>query len=173
VRYSGIEKTGIWWMALDDFTSIFQDFNGDLDIQSGYVLYKRQRLHLIVLDRTKGQSDHDGLVGRHYKDIKMDNRRRTLLMGTHGDNEMDKKQSGLPMGVYSTPSGKYRANIDFYLNLTEHFSVNLSTYSNVETAAKAFQSVHKQKAKIIAELEKMDPNNRKARIQHAQSYISL
>jgi hypothetical protein len=130
-------------------------------------------LHLTVLGRSKGQGDLDNMVGRHYKDIRMDYRKRTLLIGTHGENEMDKKNGDLPMGVLLRESGNYEANINFYLNLTEHFSVGLGTYSNVETASKAFQSVYKKKVKITAELEKMDQNDRKARIKHAQSYISL
>ncbi len=65
VRYNGIKKSAIWWMSLDDFENIFQDFNGDVAIQSDYVLYKGQQLHLIVMGRSKGQGDHDNLVGRH------------------------------------------------------------------------------------------------------------
>ena len=169
VRYVGIEKTGIWWMAKDDFEDIFQDFNGELKIDKDYVRYKQQNLHLIVLGRQKGQGDSDGKVGRHYKDIKMDNRRRTLLMGTHGENVMDKKDGDLPMGVRPSPSGKYWAYIMFNLDITEPLFVGLGTYPDVETASKAFQSVYVQKAKITAELEKMDPT----RTKHAQSYISL
>ena len=88
-------------------------------------------------------------------------------MGSHSDNQMDKKESSLPMGVGLLPSGNYQAKIDFYLNLTEHFTVHLGTYKDVETASKAFQSVYSQKTKIRAELEKMDPT------KHAKNYISL
>ena len=108
-----------------------------------------------------------------YNDVKMDNRKRTLLMGTHGENEMDKKEVDLPMGVRRLKSRNYQASIDFYLNLTEHLNVNLRTHKDGETASKAFQSVYKHKAKITAEIEEMNTNDRKARIKHAQSYISL
>ena len=173
VRYVGSRKTGIWWMAKDDFDNIFQDFNGELQIDDCYVNYLGLMLHLIILGRDKGQGDHDGLVGRHYRDVKMDNRKRTLLMGTHADNQVDKKDGDLPMGVRLLLSGNYQAFINFRLNLTESFYVTLGTYKDIETASKAFQSVYVQKAKITAELEKMDPTDRNTRTKHAQSYISL
>ncbi len=129
-------------MAVDDFDSIFQDFNRGLQIHdSGYIEYQSQKLHLIVLGRTKGQGDFDGLSGRHFNDVKMANRKRTLLIGTSGDQEMDKKDGNLPMGVYPTRNRKYQAIIHFYLNLTDDFPCGLGTYSNVETASKAFQSI--------------------------------
>jgi hypothetical protein len=173
VRYVGITKTAIWWMTQDDFENIFENYNGELNIDEGYVRYLGQMLHLIVLGRSKGQGDHDGKVGRHYNDVKMDNRRRTLLMGSNGENDMDKKDGDLPMGVRLCQSGNYQAKIDFRLNLTEHFTVGLGTYKDVETASKAFQSVYSQKTKISAELDLMDPTDRKARIKHVQSYISF
>ena len=173
VCYIGIKKTAIWWMAKDDFENIFQDFNGELKIAHGYVKYLGQRHYLIVLGRSKGQGDLDGLVGRHFNDVKMDNRKRTLLMGSHSENQMDKKDGDLPMGVCLTPSGNYETKVHFRHHFTESFTVNLGTYKDVETASKAFQSVYKQKAKITADLEEMDPNDRKARIKHAKSYVSL
>jgi hypothetical protein len=136
VRYTGINKSAIWWMAVDDFDNIFQEFNGDAAVRSGYVFYKRQHPHLIVLGPPKGQGDCDGLVGRHYKDIKMDNRKRTLLIGTLRDNEMDKKEGDLPMGVELKSSGNYRARINSYLNLVEHQFVSPGTHSDVITASK-------------------------------------
>jgi hypothetical protein len=59
------------------------------------------------------------------------------------------------------------------LNLTELFYVYLGTYTDIEPASEAVQSVENQKVKIIAELEKMDKGDRKARIKHAQSYIPI
>ena len=87
------------------------------------------------------QGDFDGLSSRHFNDVKMDNRKRTLLIGTSGDQEMDKKDGNLPMGVYPTRNRKYQAIIHFYLNLTDDFPCGLGTYSNVETASKADDSV--------------------------------
>ena len=55
-------------------------------------------------------------------------------MGTHGENEMDKKEVDLPMGVRRLKSRNYQASIDFYLNLTEHLNVNLRTHKDGETA---------------------------------------
>ena len=67
-------------LAKDDFDNIFQDFNGELQIDDGYVNYLGQMLHLIILGRDKGQGDHDGLVGRHYRDVKMDNRKTLICL---------------------------------------------------------------------------------------------
>jgi hypothetical protein len=174
VRYTGATKSGIFWMAVDDFERIFEDFNGEFGLRKdGYIQYRGQMLHLIVMGRSKGEGDHDGQVGRHYNDVKIDNRKRTLLMGSHSENQMDKKDGSLPMGVSLRQAGNYQVRIDFYLNLTEHFTVGLGTFSDVDTASKAFQSVYKMKAKITAELEKMDQNDRKAMIKHVKSYISL
>ena len=92
----------------------------------------RGNLPVIVLGRHKRQGDHDGPAT--YNDVKMDNRKRTLLMGTHGENEMDKKEVDLPMGVRRLKSRNYQASIDFYLNLTEHLNVNLRTHKDGETA---------------------------------------
>jgi hypothetical protein len=58
-------------------------------------------LHLIVMGRSKGQGDHYGLVGRHYNNVKIENRKQNLLMGSHLDNQKDNKNG---MGVRLLPS---------------------------------------------------------------------
>jgi hypothetical protein len=85
-------------------------------------------------------------------------------MGTDGENESSKKEIDLPMGVYPQKSGKFRAIIDFFLNLTDHFSVGLGTYSAVDTASRAYKSVLAHRKKIT---------NRKAMIAHVKNYICL
>jgi hypothetical protein len=41
VRYTGATKSGIFWMAVDDFERIFEDFNGEIDLRKdGYIQYR-------------------------------------------------------------------------------------------------------------------------------------
>jgi hypothetical protein len=56
VRYTGLPTkarpvpiTIFWYMAKADFQTIFKDFNGYLRLSEGYIVYKGQKLHLIVL----------------------------------------------------------------------------------------------------------------------------
>ena len=44
-RYIGIKITALWWMSILDFEHIFKNFNGELQINDGYVNYLGQNLH--------------------------------------------------------------------------------------------------------------------------------
>jgi hypothetical protein len=124
-----------------------------------------------VLGRELNQGDDDGQTGRHFNDVKLDNRSRTLLPGNHGDQSSDKAKNGLPTGVTKRGVNKYEAQITFLLHMTTPFQVSLKRHPDADTAARAFQSVSGKRPEITKQLEKM--TDREEMIAHVKSYISL
>ena len=131
----------------ESYTKYLEKDKPCLTLKGGRILTYNSQLSVVFMDRC-GQNTVDGLEVCHGRGKALDNRRRTLWIGTKRQNMGDigdkNKQSSAFLGVYfHKGSGKFRSSIHL-----DQWAMTLGSFENEVAAASAYNFVSANETKI-------------------------
>ena len=150
------------------FNLFINDYEQYFCRTNGYVYIGNQSLHLKVLGREIGQYVEDGLQGCHGPGGVLDNRKRTLALGSASLNSSHiihvRADPTIPPGV-TLVKNRWLANIS--LNGEMFY---LYSYPTKEEASTCYKSVQAKRDEILSLLT--DMNDKQERVNLVKSYAT-
>lgn len=152
---------------------MIKNYTGYIDCKSGYVTFGADSLHLLVLGRKRGEYFKDKLQGLHSKGGKLDNRKRTLRLGTASENVSmivckTARSTSKYTGVHYNKGGK-RINRWISTFSCVKQKVILGAFNTEIAASNVYGKVNRNRAEIEQKLKQI--TDKEEKIKLVKSYI--
>jgi hypothetical protein len=169
LRYYGVQGAIVDFIVERNCFNLFiNDYEQYFCRTNGYVYIGNQSLHLKFLGRQIGQYVEDGLQGCHGPGGVLDNRKRTLALGSASLNSSHiihvRADPTIPPGV-TLVKNRWLANIS--LNGEMFY---LYSYPTKEEASTCYKSVEVKRDEILSLLT--DMNDKQERVNLVKSYAT-
>ena len=134
------------------YLEFVRNFSGHFSIGHNYIRLNADSLHIKVFGRMIGQNARDGLQVCHGKGGTLDNRKRTLVLGSRSLNLShilrSRADDSIPVGVTRSPPSCKNFPWLAQINIGgSHFYLYM--YSTCEEAMSCYQSVQSKREEIL------------------------